>query len=81
MYEQGYVSGEPFDLKEARRELQSSLEVLLAQNLREEATVTPQEVPMAQSHDSKLQAKATKLMQYMNSQIPLFDDTGRSGSD
>lgn len=61
-------------MKEARRELQSGLEMLLTNNMQK---VAQQEVTTIQPHDTKHKAKATELMRYMNSQVPLFDDTGR----
>lgn len=61
-------------MKEARRELQSALEVLLTRNLQKDAW---QKAPMVQPHDTELQAKANKLTQYINAQLPLFDDVGR----
>lgn len=74
MCEQETPSGEAFDLKEARHQIKTSLEALLACNL----SSSPATVPQAkQESDAGLQARVAELSRYFNSQEPLFDDTGK----
>lgn len=75
LHHQGDAVGEPFSLKEARRKVQCSLEDLISRNTErttsadEDGAATVSPPPSAEWHAG--------FLQYLNSQHPLFSDTGR----
>lgn len=69
----GDASGGLFDLKEARRKIHTCLEVLLSRNAELEGH-GEEAVPFL---DAELRREFPLFLKYLNSQQPIFSDTGR----
>ena len=77
--EQGEVSTEGFDLKGYRRNILSSLDMLLSRNSNtSEDDVTTLPDPHQPSHSTDVSKQDFgRFLQYLNAQQLVFDDTGR----